>query len=175
MLQNAIKKHEFNKFNLFHIGKILNTFLILEPKFSLNFLLEMEYLPLLSCYLYNPLIFDIFLNLLSPNSSKFVIEESYQMEIWKNCYNNNIFFDLSKQILRGGEISHCHHSNIDISSYSFPLKYEKNMRNSSHSTESLKIELDKIFGKNSYFENSPLIIQVIYLNKKKNLYIIIIS
>ena len=135
--------------------------MILEPKFSLNSLLNLGYLPSLSCYIYNPLIFDLLLNLISPCSSKFKIDESKQIEIWRNCYDNEIFLDLSRQMLRGADLSAKKTSEIEFNKYNFPIKYEKNIRNSLNSTESIKIELDKVLGKNTFYENSDfLIVQV---------------
>ena len=101
------------------------------------------------------------LNLISPCSSKFKIDESKQIEIWKNCYDNDIFLDLSRQMLRGADLSAKSTSQIDFDKYNFPIKYEKNIRNSLNSTESIKIELDKVLGKNTFYENSDfLIVQV---------------
>ena len=135
--------------------------MILEPKFSLNSFLQLDYLPSLASFLYNPLIFDLLLNLISPCSSRFSIDESSQIEIWKVCYDHDIFLDLSRQMLRGAEISARTKSTIDFDKYNFPFKYEKNVRNQLNSTESVKVDLDKVLGRNTWYEQyEKLAIQV---------------
>jgi len=156
-LQVSLKKHEINKLNLYHIAKLLNSLLIIELKFSINILLELNLITTLSSFIYNPLMFDILINLISPNSSKFLIDENMQVEIWKNCLSENIFVELSKVMIRGVEFMKKKTSVLSFSFEKFVLKYEKNKKNLLSVEESEKLSLDKIFGKNKFLGNSAVI------------------
>ncbi len=102
-------------------------------------------------------MFDILINLISPNSSKFLIDENMQVEIWKNCLSENIFVELSKVMIRGVEFMKKKTSVLSFSFEKFVLKYEKNKKNLLSVEESEKLSLDKIFGKNKFLGNSAVI------------------
>lgn len=138
------------------MAKLLNTFLNIETKFSINLLLELNMLNLLSDFIYNPLILDIFLNLISPTGSRIQIEPSQQAEIWKHCYQNEILLDLASQMLRGGETSKINYSKIDIQAYKFPENFEKNQKKAMSNEEIGQIDFDRIFGKFSIICDRPV-------------------
>lgn len=135
---------------------------------SIDFILQLDILALLTTYLYNPLIYDIILNIISPNSSRFVIDEAYQAKIWIYCFKGRLFFDLEAQMLRGAEIPQWNYSKIDISKWEFPTKYEKNIKNAFISQESAKVDLDKLLGKTSE------LCSVIFLYFSKYIFIFIL-
>lgn len=154
----ALKNPEYNKLNLFHVAKLLNTFLNLETKFSINLLLELNMLNLLTDFIYNPLILDIFLHLISPTASRIQIEPPQQAEIWKYCYKHDVLLDLACQMLRGGETNKINYSKIDIQTYKFPENYEKNQKKVLSNEEIEQIDFDRVFGKFSVICDRPVII-----------------
>ena len=103
-------------------------------------------LPDLSNFLYNPLIFDIFLNLICPHTSKYSITEHQQLEIWKKLYSHKIFLELSLSMLRGSEIPTKRSSVLDLSPEKITLIYEKNKKNIMNIEEYSKFSLDSVIG-----------------------------
>lgn len=125
--------------------------------------MELETLQLLTNFLYNPLISDIFLAIICPSGSRFKIEIDQQIEIWKYCYKNNVFLDLASRLLRGAEISKDYKSKLDILKFNFPFVYEKTQKKTLvlPNGESEQIDLEKLLGK-STFSEFPMVNEILY-------------
>ena len=90
--------------NLYHIAKILNFYLVLEPVYIVEMFFKLNLFDSLSKQIHNPAICDILISLILPSTSKYKLSDRDQHQLWRFCYIKSFFSNLGTLMLKGAEI-----------------------------------------------------------------------